>query len=61
MSAGASPAVFGALAEKLQGMSREARDTAGEAPALPHHQFAFQNRRLLLILSLTDANRSASL
>ena len=34
-SAGASLALFGALAEKHEGVSREARDTAGEAPALP--------------------------
>jgi hypothetical protein len=40
-SAGASPAAaspartFGAPAEKLRMVSREARDTAGGAPALP--------------------------
>jgi hypothetical protein len=35
-SAGASPALFGALAEKLPMVSREARDTVGGAPALPN-------------------------
>ena len=34
-SAGASPALFGALAEKLPMVSREARDTAGGAPRAP--------------------------
>jgi len=34
-SAGASPALFGALAEKHEDVFREARDKAGEVPALP--------------------------
>ena len=34
-SATAPRAFFGGLAEKHEGVSREARDTAGEAPALP--------------------------
>ena len=34
-SAGASPALFGAAPKSSVPVSREARDTAGEAPALP--------------------------